>query len=107
MLFPGFALTSFSLAIEAVSVANQLSQQAVYDYRLYNAGPKASYVVSSNVIPVAVDQYTMDCESASVVFICAYQNAAQFNNKAVLRHLRKLHNQGSQLHERCDIWEPV
>lgn len=53
ILFPGFALTSFSLAVEALSVSNLLLGYTAYDYRLYSgdSDPKTNEVLTSNHVP--------------------------------------------------------
>ncbi|OMH36257.1 GlxA family transcriptional regulator [Motiliproteus sp. MSK22-1] len=96
VLVPGFALTSFSLAIEALSVANLLSAKTVYDCKLYAADPDVSVktVFSSNGVPVQVDTHVSECSLPDIVCICAYKLAAKYDCSLLFSLLKKLSRKG-------------
>lgn len=76
ILLPGFALTSFSLAIEALSVANQLSDSELYSYLL--CSPQAlvgARVVSSNGVPIEMTATLNSCHQSDLVFIAGYRES--------------------------------
>lgn len=99
LLIPGFALTSFSLAVEALSVANKLSGAVVYDFHLYSGANdlEAQTISSSNAVPIQVAAHFSQMPRTDLVVICAYEGAAVYNNKALFATLRKLKRAGSQL----------
>lgn len=99
ILIPGFALTSFSLAVEALSVANSLAGKSLYRYRLYSSqdmsGP--GMVTSFNGIPVQTETSFQQCEDADVILLCAYGKAALYENSALFRQLKHWHAQQRRL----------
>jgi len=98
LLFPGFALTSFSLAVEALSVANELAGEALYQVSLYSADSAGSGdVISSNQVPVQVSQDLASLASCEILFVCAYRRAAQFDDPQLSRCLKRLARNGCRL----------
>ena len=91
VLTPGFALTSFSLSVEALSVANLISGKELYSWRLYSPDPDhtAGTIYSSNHIPVSVDTCISMQMEADYLVICAYQNAATYQNAYLDRILKQ------------------
>ncbi|WP_020407838.1 GlxA family transcriptional regulator [Hahella ganghwensis] len=103
ILIPGFALTSFSLAVEALSVANLLGNAELYDYRIY-AGTNNTTdlkaqgeVHSSNNVPVKTSGNFREIENADIICLCAYQNAPLHNDPHLFKILTKHYKQGSRL----------
>ncbi|WP_212631919.1 GlxA family transcriptional regulator [Pseudomonas sp. KB-10] len=99
ILIPGFALTSFSLAVEALSVSNLLLGNSAYDYHLYSGDtdPTQTEVVTSNGIPIKVSEGLDGIEGCSLLFICAYRRAATYDNATLFAKLRALKNSGCRL----------
>ena len=99
ILLPGFALTSFALAIEALSVANLLSEQEVYRYTLCSAvdTKKGNRVISSNRVPVETTAHLSDCLSSDLVFIGAYKEAAGFKDEALFHLLKNVRRRGGRI----------
>lgn len=99
VLVPGFALTSFSLAIEALSVANALWGAAVYEYRLYSGDvdPAATEVFSSNGVSIKVSGHCSEIEDSNLLFICAYKKAAVYDGTALFSKLKALKRKGCRL----------
>lgn len=100
LLLPGFALTSFSLAVEAFSVANALGATPAYQLTLYsdNASTQQSPVLSSNQVPVLTQQsFVTDKPDCSILFVCAYQKAALYQQKSVLKQLSVLHRKNCRI----------
>lgn len=96
VLVPGFALTSFSLAIEALSVANFLWGATAYEYRLYSGDvdPAATEVCSSNGVCIKVAGHCSEIEDSNLLFICAYQKAAVYEGTALFAKLKALKKKG-------------
>ena len=90
LLCPSFTLLAFSAAIDALRIANQLSQRALYDWRILSVdgGP----VVSSSGVSVNVDASLADNGREDVLLICAGNDPAAPEEAAVvnaaLRHYR-------------------
>ncbi|MEZ5537412.1 MAG: helix-turn-helix domain-containing protein [Thiolinea sp.] len=100
LMIPGFALTSFALAVEAFSVANRLAATPAYAPAFYHDGRDDGQqtVTSSNQVPVLTSHsFVRDEVDCSVVFICAYQGAALYQYKPVLQKLNRLQRRGCRI----------
>lgn len=69
ILAPGFTLLAFSSAVEPLRIANQLSQQPLYQWRLMSES--GAPVPSSSGISVCVDGPLAQMERATRAFVCA------------------------------------
>lgn len=96
VLVPGFALTSFSLAIEALSVSNFLCGGSAYDYRLYSGDPDPAVteVCTSNGVPIKVSGHCSEIDDCNLLFICAYKQAAGYEGAALFAKLKALKKKG-------------
>ena len=92
IVLPGFALTSFSLAVEALSVANWLDDQTLYHYNICSpdADQVGDVITSSNQVPVNVTATLDECLHSDIVFVCAYRDAARYDNPELTRVLKKI-----------------
>lgn len=99
ILIPGFAFTSFALALEALSVANQLCRNKAYEYHLHSGDPSPTvrHVVSSNGVPVQVEGHFSQCPDSSLVVICAYQGASTYDDATLFAKLRAFRQSGSHV----------
>ncbi len=95
LLVPGFALMSYTAAIEPLRAANLLSGQTLY--RWWHAAPSGEQVTASNGLAVIPDYGTRTVKTADMVFVCAGGNPATFNDKASFAWLRRLARQGTAL----------
>ncbi|UTW02103.1 GlxA family transcriptional regulator [Amphritea atlantica] len=98
ILLPGFALTSFSLAIEALSVANQLSDSELYRYRL--CSPQANIgerVVSSNGVPIEMTATLNSCHRSELVFIAGYRESASYSSPLLTTLLRQINQRQGRI----------
>ncbi|OUR68103.1 AraC family transcriptional regulator [Marinomonas sp. 42_23_T18] len=97
ILLPGFALTSFSLAIEALSVANLLNGAEIYQYQICRAeSVEASNTVkSSNNVPIETSGDLSSCLDSDLIFICGYLKVADYSNLPLFTLLRTMaHKKG-------------
>lgn len=99
VLVPGFALTSFSLAVEALSDSNLLWGQTVYEYRLYSGDvdPGVTEVCTASGVPVRVSGHCSEIDDCDLLFVCAYKRAAAYDGAALLSKLRSLSKRGCRL----------
>ncbi len=102
LLWPGFALSSFSLAVEALSVANKLSGQPLYDYRILSAVPLPNgsndrSISSSNAVPVQTSGDRDECTVSDLLFICGYQDIITFNDPDLFAKLRKVSQRAGRI----------
>lgn len=95
LLVPGFALMSYTAAIEPLRAANLLSGKPLY--RWWHASPAGGPVTASNGVAVIADCSTRTEKSADMVFVCAGGNPATFNDKKSLAWLRRLARNGTSL----------
>ncbi len=99
ILLPGFALTSFSLAVETFSVANAVGVGELYAYGLYapRHGPDAAIVMSSNAVPIQTRGHFTEGAPFDTIVVCAHRGAAAFSDAALLKFLREQHSAGTRL----------
>lgn len=99
VLLPGFALTSFALAIEALSVANILSGREIYRYNICSAidQQQGGRVVSSNFVPVETTASLIHCSKSQLVFVGAYKDAAGFDDTSVFNLLKSINRRGGRI----------
>ncbi|MEH6578446.1 MAG: GlxA family transcriptional regulator [Amphritea sp.] len=99
ILFPGFALSSFSLAVEALSVANKLSGKQLYDYRILAAvsSPASGSIESSNNVPIQVSGTSEECIESDLVFICGYEDIVNFDDPQLFANLRRIHRRNARI----------
>ena len=95
LLVPGFALMSYTAAIEPLRAANLLSGKTLY--RWWHAAPSGEPVSASNGVAVIPDCGTHTERSADLVFVCAGGNPATFNDQTTFSWLRRLARKGSTL----------
>lgn len=69
LLVPGFTLLAFSSAVEPLRIANQLSQQPLYQWRLVSEGGTA--VASSSGISVCTDGPLAPLPRDTRLFVCS------------------------------------
>jgi transcriptional regulator GlxA family with amidase domain len=99
ILLPGFALTSFSLAVETFSVANTLSATALYEYALY-AGTDdgdSPVVVSSNDVPVQTRAHFTQADHLDTIVVCAHRGAATWSDPRLFKFLRAQQAGGARI----------
>jgi AraC family transcriptional regulator, carnitine catabolism transcriptional activator len=69
ILVPGFTLLAFASAVEPLRIANQLSQQPLYRWKVISGSGDA--VLSSSGIPVGVDGPIALQDNGTRLFVCA------------------------------------
>lgn len=99
VLVPGFTLLAFSSAVEPLRIANQLSQQPLYRWRLMSerGGP----VMSSAGIPVGVDGRLEALDKASRLFVCAGNPQMAAANPTVVAVVQRHHRFGGSVGGIC------
>ncbi|MCZ2723001.1 GlxA family transcriptional regulator [Marinomonas sp. 15G1-11] len=99
LLVPGFALTSFSLSIEVLSVANSLLSYDAYHVHLYGEKSlvKQTAVTSSNGIPIQIEGDITSCKQTDTLFICAYLGAENFSQVETCKQIKSLYRQQSRM----------
>ena len=86
LLIPGFALMTYSCAMEPYRAANTLSGKELY--RWINISPDGKPVEASNGVAIVPDQGVENPVAADEIFVCAGGNPAQFYDEAALAWLR-------------------
>lgn len=75
VLVPGFTLLAFSSAVEPLRIANQLSQQPLYQWKLFSADGRP--VASSSGVAICVDDIFGHLDRTTKVFVCAGNPASE------------------------------
>jgi transcriptional regulator GlxA family with amidase domain len=92
LLVPGFALMSYTAAIEPLRAANLIAGKELY--RWWHASPSGKPVAASNGVAIIPDCGT-DCDrAADMVFVCAGGNPATFEDRGTFAWLRRLARKG-------------
>jgi len=98
ILLPGFSMASFSLTVEALTVANQCHGRRAYTLCILSADAHSpGRVESSNGIAIETRGSLEDARHCDRVFICTYRHSAGYDNPALFRVLRHVHRQGGYL----------
>lgn len=87
ILVPGFTLLAFAAAVEPLRIANQLSQQPLYRWRVLSENGEP--VVSSAGIPVAADGPLAALDRDTRLFVCAGNPAMAAAAPAVVAALQR------------------
>lgn len=99
ILVPGFTLLAFASAVEPLRIANQLSQQPLYRWRLMSETGEA--VVSSSGIPVGVDGPIALQDKATRLFVCAGNPQMAAAEPAVVAAVQRHHRFGGSVGGIC------
>jgi len=92
LLVPGFALMSYTAAVEPLRAANLISGRNLY--RWWHAAPGGKPVVASNGVAILPDAGVGTDRDADMVFVCAGGNPAVFTDRTVFAWLRRLARRG-------------
>ncbi|MEL0638813.1 helix-turn-helix domain-containing protein [Marinomonas sp. TI.3.20] len=99
ILMPGFALTSFSLTVEAFSVANLVHESEIYNCSIFSGSidPSEKCVVSSNGVPIMADKHIIDFDKTDIICLCAYKSAPTYEYDVLSKLLRKHYSSGGEI----------
>jgi transcriptional regulator GlxA family with amidase domain len=93
IILPGFALTSFSLAVEVFSVANLISGNDHYRYTLCSPNKMiGETVTSSNGVSITLNETFFQAQTSDLIIIASYANSACYNNPQLNKLLKRAHN---------------
>lgn len=92
ILVPGFTLLAFASAVEPLRIANQLSQQPLYRWRVLSENGEA--VVSSSGIPLGVDGQLDPQGKATRLFVCAGNPQMAAADPAIVAAVQRHHRFG-------------
>ena len=92
ILVPGFTLLAFAAAVEPLRIANQLSQQPLYRWRLLS--DTGQPVASSSGIPVGVDGRLDLQDKTTRLFVCAGNPQMAAADPAVVAAVQRHHRFG-------------
>ncbi len=95
LLVPGFALMSYTAAVEPLRAANLIAGRELY--RWWHAAPGGGPVAASSGVAILADFVPGDAGSADIVFVCAGGNPAIFEDRETLAWLRRLASFGVTL----------
>ncbi len=99
ILVPGFTFLAFASAVEPLRIANQLSQQPLYRWRVMSAD--GAPVASSSAIPVGVDGPIAAQDKETRLFVCAGNPAMAAAAVAVVGAVQRHHRFGGTVGGIC------
>lgn len=99
VIVPGFTLLAFASAVEPLRIANQLSQQPLYRWRVLSetGGP----VASSSGIPVAAEGRLDALDKDTRLFVCAGNPQMAAAEPAVVTAVQRHHRHGGTVGGIC------
>ncbi len=92
LVVPGFTLLAFSSAVEPLRIANQLSQQPLYRWRVLSETGEA--VASSSGIPVGAEGRLETLDKDTRLFVCAGNPQMAAAAPAVVAAVQRHHRHG-------------
>lgn len=92
VVVPGFTLLAFSSAVEPLRIANQLSQQPLYRWRVLSESGAA--VASSSGIPVGAEGRLEALDKDTRLFVCAGNPQMAAAAPAVVAAVQRHHRHG-------------
>lgn len=92
ILVPGFTFLAFASAVEPLRIANQLSQQPLYRWRVLSQ--TGASVVSSSGIPVGVDANLDPQDKDTRLFVCAGNPQMAAADPAIVAAVQRHHRFG-------------
>jgi AraC family transcriptional regulator, carnitine catabolism transcriptional activator len=99
ILVPGFTLLAFSSAVEPLRIANQLSQQPLYRWRLLSDAARP--VLCSAGIPVGVDAGLEPQDRGTNLFVCAGNPQMAAADPSVVTMVQRHHRFGGTVGGIC------
>lgn len=99
VLVPGFTLLAFASAVEPLRIANQLSQQPLYRWRVLSETGAA--VASSSGIAVSVDGRLDALDRAMFLFVCSGNPPREAAAPAVVSAVQRHHRFGGTVGGIC------
>ncbi|MES2816048.1 MAG: GlxA family transcriptional regulator [Pseudomonadota bacterium] len=99
LALPRFTLLAFSSAIEPLRIANQLTQQPLYRWKLVSMDGKP--VESSAGVRIEVDQGLEPLTRETTAIVCSGTDASQAADRKVLNWLREHSRKGGGLGAIC------
>ena len=99
LLLPGFSTMAFASAIEPLRMANRMSGQILYTWRILSEN--GEYVHASNGIKMIVDGGLEDLNRNQTIIVVGSLNIAEVSTKPILQWLRKEARKGMPIGSLC------
>jgi len=106
LLVPKFSMNAFSMAIEALRLANRVLGEQVYKWHLVSKGGMPVEASNGTVVNVdnrlqAVLREAMDPTQTRMVLVCSGIEVEKFTDPSVFGWLRRMHKQGVAIGGLC------
>lgn len=88
LLVPNYSMIAFSSAVEALRMANRLSEQTLYEWKTLTMDGES--VQASNGLTVVPDGSAQDTSHLDALFVCAGVHVEQSVNRPLLLYLRNI-----------------
>ena len=99
LMVPKFSLGAFSSAIEPLRLANYMSGQTLYEWRIVSMDGEA--VASSAGVSVTADMSMASIDRLSTVFVCGGIETHLFEDKRLASWLRQIERRGTNIGSLC------
>ncbi len=99
LLLPGFSMMAFASAIEPLRIANRMSGQELYRWRLISENGETAQ--ASNGVEMRVDGGLDEFDRSHTIILIGSINIAQESNKTILQWLRREARKGMPMAALC------
>ncbi|MEQ8666028.1 MAG: GlxA family transcriptional regulator [Rhodospirillales bacterium] len=99
VLVPRFSLIAYASAIEALRVANYVSNKPLY--QMVTLSSDGAPVVSSGGVSVVADERLRDATKLDMVFVCSGIDVVRHADEETVKNLRRLSSHGSAIGALC------
>lgn len=99
LLVPQFSMIAFTSAIEPFRLANRLSGQAFYDWKLYSVDGRS--VRASNDVEISVSGSYAEARLLNSAVVCSGLDVQTFDHRDLMATLRRLSSFGAEIGAVC------
>lgn len=98
ILMPGFAMTSFSLALDTLNSANYVAGKVIFECSVYSGAKEDErVVVSANNVAVQSEKHFLAMERVDLICLGAYLNISTYEDERLFKVLKQHIAQGGQI----------
>ncbi|MEC8082540.1 MAG: helix-turn-helix domain-containing protein [Pseudomonadota bacterium] len=99
ILLPGFAMTSFSLALDTLNSANYVANDSIFTCAVFSGAkdPEQKVVLSANHVSVLTEKHFSEIEEVDLICLCAYRNVSTYEDESLFKLLKKHVARGGQV----------
>jgi transcriptional regulator GlxA family with amidase domain len=99
LFVPRFSMIAFTSAVEPLRLANQISGQRLYEWRLFSRD--GAPIRASNDVEITVHGAFADARNLNAAVVCSGLDVQTFDHREIMAALRRLSSFGSEIGAVC------